>query len=99
MSPPQPGTDTLPSGGLGNDLVVCHIALPFHYINTNWPLMHTAISPNGMDVAVAGRRGLALYSRAADKWRLFGDVSQERQVSWSGAGSMACVRAQRQVVG
>jgi len=43
---------------------------------TNFPLRHAALSPDGDDVAVAGSRGLALYSRRRARWRLFGDVSQ-----------------------
>ena len=34
-----------------------------------------------MDIAVAGRHGLALYSRRSARWRLFGDVSQEREIT------------------
>jgi hypothetical protein len=29
--------------------------------------MRTAVSANGLDVAVAGQRGIALYSRATNK--------------------------------
>ena len=46
------------------------------YMLTNFPLRHAALSPDGDDVAVAGSRGLALYSRRSARWRLFGDVSQ-----------------------
>eukprot|EP00798_Chlamydomonas_sp_ICE-L_P031739 gene31739-6939_t len=69
------------TGGPGNDLSVSHVMVPLQYISANWPVTHVAISGSGLDIAVAGRRGLALYSRASDRWRLFGDVSQERQVS------------------
>lgn len=50
------------------------------YMAANHPLRHTALSADGDDVAVAGTRGLALYSRRSGRWRLFGDVSQERQI-------------------
>ena len=40
-----------------------------------------ALSADGMDIAAAGRRGLALYSRRSGRWRLFGDVSQERDLA------------------
>ena len=49
-------------------------------MSANYPLRHTALSADGDDVAVAGTRGLALYSRRTGHWRLFGDVSQERQI-------------------
>ena len=32
-------------------------------------------------MAVAGTRGLAVYSRRSARWRLFGDVSQEREIA------------------
>jgi hypothetical protein len=101
-----------------SDLSVAHVPLPHSYISTNWPVTHAAVSGSGMDMAVAGRRGLALYSRASDRcareldpllmnlhssvdlwwtwgpigecpsltpwlprWRLFGDVSQERRIA------------------
>lgn len=47
---------------------------------SNWPLIHAAVSADGFDIAAAGSRGLALYSRRSCKWRLFGDVSQERSI-------------------
>ncbi len=63
-------------GGAANDLAVTHAPLPASYCAANWPLVHAAASPSGGDVAVSGRRGLAVYSRHAERWRLFGDVSQ-----------------------
>ena len=57
-----------------------HVTVLIHpvrrYMLTNFPLRHAALSPDGDDVAVAGSRGLALYSRRSARWRLFGDVSQ-----------------------
>ncbi len=64
-----------------NDLAVHHVLLPTTYLASNWPLTHAAVSANGLDIAVAGRQGLALYSRQTERWRLFGDVSQERRVN------------------
>ena len=63
------------------DLRVIHLRLPAPYLAANWPLSHAALSSDGMDIAVAGRYGLALYSRRSARWRLFGDVSQEREMS------------------
>lgn len=63
------------------DLRVVHLRLPAAYLAASWPLMHAATSADGMDIAVAGRHGLALYSRRSGKWRLFGDVSQEREIN------------------
>lgn len=64
----------------GPQLKVQHIRVPQQYISARYPLTHAAISPDGMDVAVAGIRGLGLYSRRSSRWRLFGDVSQEREI-------------------
>lgn len=61
-----------------SDLLVHHLKPPPSYIAANWPLQSAALSPDGVDVAVAGRRGLALFSRRSSRWRLFGDVSQEK---------------------
>lgn len=60
------------------DLIVQHLKPPPAYVAANWPLQHAALSSDGIDLAVAGRRGLALYSRRSARWRLFGDVSQEK---------------------
>ena len=67
--------------GLSPDLAVHHLRLPQQYISSSWPLVHAALSADGMDVAVAGTQGLALYSRRSARWRLFGDISQERGVA------------------
>ncbi|KAI8472364.1 MAG: RIC1-domain-containing protein [Monoraphidium minutum] len=79
-------------GGAGSDLGVVHVPLPAGYAAANWPLVHAAASAAGGDVAVSGRRGLALYCRRAERWRLFGD---ERRVScaalgWVGSHVVAC---------
>ena len=61
-------------------LAVQHIRLPQQYISPRYPLLHAAMSQDGMDIAVAGTRGLGLYSRRSSRWRLFGDISQEREI-------------------
>ncbi len=84
---PHPSSGLPGTGGQANsasqsaDLRVIHLRLPAPYLAANWPLSHAALSSDGMDIAVAGRYGLALYSRHSAKWRLFGDVSQEREMS------------------
>lgn len=69
------------AGGAANDLSVLHVPLPAHYCAANWPAVHAAASAHGGDVAVSGRRGLAVYSRHAERWRLFGDVTQVRRIA------------------
>ncbi|KAI8463229.1 MAG: hypothetical protein J3K34DRAFT_462531 [Monoraphidium minutum] len=74
------------AGGAANDLSVLHVPLPAGYAAANWPLVHAAASADGGDVAVSGRRGLAVFSVAAGRWRLFGDVSHERRVAAAALG-------------
>ena len=38
----------------------------------------TCESAGALDIAAAGTQGFALYDRRTSKWRLFGDVGQER---------------------
>ncbi|GIL70747.1 hypothetical protein Vretifemale_1461 [Volvox reticuliferus] len=68
------------------DLTVSHLPVPHSYVSANWPLQRSAISASGTDIAVAGRNGLAVYNRPSERWRLFGDISQERQVSCRALG-------------
>ena len=73
---------TAPEASAGSsDLKVHHLKPPSSYVAANWPLQNAALSPDGVDIAVAGRRGLALYSRRSSHWRLFGDVSQEKELA------------------
>lgn len=58
-------------------MYIPHIT-PYAYPSQNRPTQ--AVSPSGQHLAVAGQRGLALYSRASRKWRLFGNVQQEREL-------------------
>lgn len=50
--------------------------------------MHAAISQDRGDIAVAGARGLAVYARRAQRWRMFGDVAQERQLRVGAAAGL-----------
>lgn len=66
----------------------------------NFPLRHVSLSADGDDVAVAGNRGVALYNRRSSRWRLFGDVSQEREIAVQvgGLGLLAMLWLQRTVL-
>ena len=77
-------------------LATAFVRLPREYAANNWPLRLAAVSEDGATVAVAGSRGLALLSRRARTWRLFGDVAQERavaatQLAWLGSAALALV--------
>ncbi|XP_037044247.1 guanine nucleotide exchange factor subunit Rich [Bradysia coprophila] len=54
------------------------LQLPIAYLATNWPIRYSAIDASGMNIAVAGRTGLAMYSMALRKWKLFGNETQEK---------------------
>ncbi|XP_072943063.1 guanine nucleotide exchange factor subunit Rich [Epargyreus clarus] len=54
------------------------LPLPATYISSNWPLRYSAIDEAGVNVCVAGRTGLAHYSTAARRWKLFGNEAQEK---------------------
>ncbi|CAM9215036.1 unnamed protein product, partial [Scytosiphon promiscuus] len=74
--------------------------LPVHpgYLSSNAPLRHVSTSRAGSYVAVAGSKGLAVYSRPTNRWRLFGNIEQEREVEVAGMcwwGESALVVASR----
>ena len=52
--------------------------LPTAYTSSNWPIRYSAIDYLGINVAVAGRTGLSLYSFNTRKWKLFGNETQEK---------------------
>ncbi|KAJ2497152.1 Phosphatidylinositol N-acetylglucosaminyltransferase GPI3 subunit, partial [Coemansia sp. RSA 2052] len=68
----DPGADLPPPELLWH---VAHV--PPAYIGANWPLRHVAADADGQHVAVAGRRGVACYSVAAQRWRLLRNRQQE----------------------
>eukprot|EP00898_Chlorokybus_atmophyticus_P004519 jgi/Chlat1/5068/Chrsp33S08959 len=65
-------------------LHIQHLVVPQSYISFNWPIVHVASSEDGSDIAVAGRQGLILFNLRSKKWRMFGDVSQERAIRCAG---------------
>ncbi|CAN0373867.1 unnamed protein product, partial [Discosporangium mesarthrocarpum] len=48
------------------------------YLSANAPLRHVSTSRSGSFVAVAGSRGVAVFSRPANRWRVFGNIGQVR---------------------
>lgn len=54
------------------------VQLPVAYMATNWPIRFSAIDATGMHLAAAGRTGVAVYSMATRKWKLFGNERQEK---------------------
>ncbi|KAK0337029.1 WD40 repeat protein [Friedmanniomyces endolithicus] len=49
------------------------IQLPPVYLSTQWPIKSAVISPESKYIAIAGRRGLAHYSIASNRWKTFAD--------------------------
>lgn len=54
------------------------------YISQNWPVLHVAASEDGMYLAVAGLHGLILYDIRLNRWKFFGDVTQEQKIQCTG---------------
>jgi hypothetical protein len=59
-----------------------HAQIPSNYLNGQWPIKCSVISPDGRYVAVSGRRGLAHYSVNSGRWKTFmnGTMENEFQV-------------------
>eukprot|EP00794_Sanderia_malayensis_P008016 gene8016-8875_t len=60
------------------------IQVPHTYINTNWPIRYSAVDWSGRRIAVAAKFGYAHYSLNTRKWKLFGNETQERNVTCRG---------------
>lgn len=57
-----------------------HVKVPQQYLDNAYPVKKASISFSGNDVAIAGSKGIAVYQSLINKWRLFGDVSQEKKI-------------------
>ncbi|XP_072019324.1 guanine nucleotide exchange factor subunit RIC1-like [Amphiura filiformis] len=60
------------------------VQIPLNYLSANWPIRYASVDKSGHCVAVAGRYGLAHSALFAKRWKLFGNVTQERDMSVSG---------------
>ncbi|XP_037067862.1 LOW QUALITY PROTEIN: guanine nucleotide exchange factor subunit Rich-like [Pollicipes pollicipes] len=54
------------------------VPVPHLYVGSNWPIRYTALDDGVQHVAVAGRTGVAHYSLASRRWKLFGNENQEK---------------------
>jgi len=94
------GSDKLMMLGLNEDAVEELFEwqdIPFHkdYIQSNWPVQLVAVNSDLTFVAVAGQRGFAVFHLRSGRWRLFGDVKQERSIqccalAWVGKLVVVC---------
>ncbi|XP_029024452.1 guanine nucleotide exchange factor subunit RIC1 isoform X2 [Betta splendens] len=83
--PPNP--DSSLSQGLSTLLGHKHwhvVQIHSTYLESNWPIRFAAIDTAGQCMAVAGRRGLAHYSLFTRKWKLFGNITQEQNMTVTG---------------
>ena len=56
------------------------VQVPWKYLSENWPVRHVSSSADGSQLAVSGTHGLTLLDTRTKRWRVFGDVSQEREL-------------------
>ncbi|XP_014325986.1 RAB6A-GEF complex partner protein 1 isoform X1 [Xiphophorus maculatus] len=83
--PPNP--DSSLSQGLSTLLGHKHwhvVQIHSTYLESNWPIRFAAIDTAGQCMAVAGRRGFAHYSLFTRKWKLFGNITQEQNMTVTG---------------
>ncbi|XP_075900914.1 guanine nucleotide exchange factor subunit RIC1 [Nelusetta ayraudi] len=89
-SPPHrtaPNPDSSLSQGLSTLLGHKHwhvVQIHSTYLESNWPIRFAAIDAAGQCMAVAGRRGFAHYSLFTRKWKLFGNITQEQNMTVTG---------------
>lgn len=60
------------------------LQVPAQYLDQNLPIRFVAAGPGSQYIAVAGRRGVAHFSRATGRWRLFGNQTQEQALECVG---------------
>lgn len=61
-----------------------HVTLPPLYVAIQWPIRFASMSNDGILLAVAGRHGLAHYSTATGRWKLFLDEVEEQSFTVKG---------------
>lgn len=54
------------------------IQFPPTYLSANWPIRFVAVDNSGQYIAINGNFGFAHYSLISRRWKLFGNVTQER---------------------
>ncbi|WFD08571.1 WD40 repeat protein [Malassezia vespertilionis] len=55
-----------------------HVPLPAAYLTVHWPIRYATLSSDGRFVAIAGRQGLAHFSCASGRWKLYESAAQEQ---------------------
>lgn len=75
----QPITESL-------QLSVQHVRVPQQYLDSAYPIASAALNSSGSDIVIAGSHGIGLYSVSTKRWRLIGDVSQDKAIKASYVG-------------
>ncbi|XP_071952667.1 guanine nucleotide exchange factor subunit RIC1-like [Antedon mediterranea] len=60
------------------------VPVPYSYLTSNSPLKFAAVDRSGHCVTVAGKNGLAHCALFTKRWKLFGNVSQENDMTVTG---------------
>ncbi|XP_076812515.1 guanine nucleotide exchange factor subunit RIC1-like isoform X1 [Clavelina lepadiformis] len=60
------------------------IQFPVNYLPSNWPIRFASVDESGCYLAIAGNNGLAHYNLISRKWKVFGNVSQEKDTVVTG---------------
>ncbi|XP_033103586.1 RAB6A-GEF complex partner protein 1-like [Anneissia japonica] len=60
------------------------VPVPFSYLTSNSPLKFAAVDRSGHCVCVAGKKGLAHCALFTKRWKLFGNISQENDMTVTG---------------
>jgi len=55
-----------------------HVGVPQQYLESAYPIRTASLNVLQQDLAVAGVHGLAVYNVPSSKWRLIGDISQDK---------------------
>lgn len=66
------------------DVSWSHLQIPHEYLTDNWPVRFVSLSRSGEYIAIAGRRGIAVYNTLGKRWQLFGNRNQEQAISTRG---------------
>ncbi|KAJ1973709.1 WD40 repeat protein [Dimargaris xerosporica] len=73
-----------PSLAINPDLSWHVIAYPSMYLSSNWPIRYVTVDASGQYLAIAGRRGFALYSKPSHRWKLFRGQTVEQSFRCQG---------------
>lgn len=65
---------------------VQHVRVPQQYLDSAFPITSASLNTCGTDIVVSGSHGIALYTISSKRWRLIGDISQDKAIMASHVG-------------